>query len=186
MVEIIMGFVKPLSGSIYFKGKEVNSERDFYNVRRAIGYVFQDPDDQLFSPTVAEDIAFGLLNIGTDRKQIDSIIDTVLKDLGIYHLKERITYRLSGGEKRLVSIATVLAMQPEAIILDEPINGLDEDNRQKVAEILRRLNSTLLIISHNEAFLKDVATEIFSLRDGKLYCEWKHSYYIPHTRRDKL
>ncbi len=169
MVEIIMGFITPSSGSIYFKGKKVHSEEDFYNVRKSIGYVFQDPDDQLFSPTVAEDIAFGLLNIGVERNKVDSIIDATLKNLGILHLKERITYRLSGGEKKLVSIATVLAMKPEAIILDEPINGLDEENRQRITLLLKRLDSTLLVISHSMSFLKEVATDIFLLKEGKLH-----------------
>jgi len=169
MVEIAMGFLKPQKGSVLFKGRPLESEDDFYELRKSIGYVFQDPDDQLFCPTVFEDVAFGPLNLGLRGKGVEERVNKVLRELGILHLKDKITYKLSGGEKRLVSIAAVLAMEPEGLILDEPINGLDEEARARVEHILVSLSSkSIVVISHDVSFLKRVCGRILRLGSGKL------------------
>ncbi len=168
MVEIAMGFLKPQRGSILFNGRPLESENDFYELRKSVGYVFQDPDDQLFCPTVFEDVAFGPLNLGLRGKEVEERVNEVLRKLGILHLKDKITYKLSGGEKRLVSIAAVLAMEPEGLILDEPVNGLDEEARARVEHILVSLSKSIVVISHDISFLKRVCGRILRLESGKL------------------
>ena len=121
LFHLIMGLLSPLEGKIEIFGKERKEERDFTDVRERIGLVFQDPDDQLFSPTVAEDISFGPLNLGKNHQETKKILKETLETLGLVGFENRITHNLSYGEKRLVSLATVWAMQPEVLLLDEPI-----------------------------------------------------------------
>jgi len=168
LVEIMMGFLKPERGEIFFKGKKLQSEGDFYEVRAKIGYVFQDPDDQLFCPTVLEDLAFGPLNLGLRGRELEERLELVLRALDIYHLRDKLTYKLSGGEKRIVSIGTVLAMNPEGFIFDEPLNGLDEESSLKVEKIIRDLDKPLLVIAHDLGFLRRVCGRIFKLEGGRL------------------
>lgn len=168
LLRIIMGLQAPDAGSVTAFGAPRREEADFHEVRRRIGLVFQDPDDQLFCPTVAEDIAFGPLNLGRSRGEALAIVDKVLDDLDLRHLKGRITHKLSGGEKRLVTLATVLAMAPEALLLDEPTNALDPRNEARLLEILRALPQAMLLISHAPRFRAALAPESLDLRDGRL------------------
>lgn len=149
-------------------GQERKVEADFNEVRRRVGYVFQDPDDQLFCPTVAEDIAFGPLNLGKSRDEALAIVDDVLQQLCLTHLRDRITHRLSGGEKRLVTLATVLAMEPEVLLLDEPTNALDVENEARLIDILQGLPQAILLISHNPEFSAKIAPQGYALKAGKL------------------
>jgi cobalt/nickel transport system ATP-binding protein len=128
----------------------------------------QDPDDQLFCPTVVEDIAFGPLNLGASREEALAIVDEVLDQLHLKHLRERITHELSGGEKRLVSVAAVLAMKPDVLLLDEPTNALDEENMQRLEEILLELPQAMILISHDPHFRRKLATRTIELRGGKI------------------
>ena len=116
---IIMGLNIPTSGSIELFGDKMTHAKDFEAARQRIGFLFQDPDDQLFSPTVLDDVAFGPLNLGKSKKEAIDIARQTLADLGLEGFEDRITFKLSGGEKRLVSLATVLAMEPEVLLLDE-------------------------------------------------------------------
>lgn len=168
LLRIIMGLQAPDAGSVTAFGAPRREEADFHEVRRRIGLVFQDPDDQLFCPTVAEDIAFGPLNLGRSRGEALAIVDKVLDDLDLRHLKGRITHKLSGGEKRLVTLATVLAMAPEALLLDEPTNALDPRNEARLLEILRALPQAMVLISHAPRFRAALAPEALYLRDGRL------------------
>ena len=111
-------------------------EADFIEVRRRMGLLFQDADDQLFSPTVLEDVAFGPLNLGKSKAEAIAISKKTLEFLGLDGFEDRITYKLSGGEKRLVSLATVLAMEPEILLLDEPGNALDSTMKTKLINVL--------------------------------------------------
>ncbi|SNR62284.1 energy-coupling factor ABC transporter ATP-binding protein [Desulfurobacterium atlanticum] len=169
LIETIMGFVKPISGKILFKGKEIKTEKDLYRFRISTGYVFQNPDDQLFSPTVEEDIAFGLLNIGIDREKIPEIIDTTLKMLDIHYLKNKLTFKLSGGEKRLVSIASVLAMNPEWFVMDEPTTGVDNEKLELLLQFLKTTPKTTLIITHDKDMIEELKWPVFRLEKGKLF-----------------
>ncbi len=168
LFRIALGLQHPTSGTVTIFGKERRVEADFHEVRRRIGLVFQDPDDQLFCPTVAEDIAFGPLNLGRTKGEALAIVDKVLSDLNLMHLRDRITHKLSGGEKRLVTLATVLAMEPDALLLDEPTNALDTKNEARLLEILQDLPQAILLVSHNPAFRAALAPNTLELQDGKL------------------
>ncbi len=168
LLRITLGLQRPSSGTVAVFGKPRQVEADFHEVRRHIGLVFQDPDDQLFCPTVAEDIAFGPLNLGKTRAEALAIVDRVLGDLNLMHLKDRTTHKLSGGEKRLITLATVLAMEPQALLLDEPTNALDTKNEARLLEILQSLPQAILLVSHSPAFRDALAPDRLELREGKL------------------
>ncbi len=168
LLRITLGLQRPSSGTVSVFGKPRQAEADFHEVRRHIGLVFQDPDDQLFCPTVAEDIAFGPLNLRKTRDEALEIVERVLGDLDLMHLKERTTHKLSGGEKRLITLATVLAMEPQALLLDEPTNALDTKNEARLLEILQSLPQAILLVSHSPAFRDALAPDRLELQDGKL------------------
>ncbi|GAI35770.1 unnamed protein product, partial [marine sediment metagenome] len=169
LFHLIMGLLRPIEGKIEIFRKERKVENDFVEVRERIGLLFQDPDDQLFSPTVAEDIAFGPLNLRRNRKETEKILKETLETLGLAGFEDRITYNLSYGEKRLVSLATVWAMQPEVLLLDEPVIWLDEKTIKKIVQILNS-NSHLsyIIISHDKIFLKKTTNYIYEMDNGKI------------------
>ena len=168
LFHIIMGLLKPLSGKLQIFGKPVREEKDFADVRRRIGLLFQDADDQLFSPTVLEDVAFGPLNLNKSKAEAVQIARKTLDFLGLTGFEDRITFKLSGGEKRLVSLATVLAMEPEVLLLDEPMNGLDIETKAKLTEILFGIDQSYIMISHDFDFLANTAKDIFTMSEGKI------------------
>jgi cobalt/nickel transport system ATP-binding protein len=175
---LIMGLLRPSSGSIELFGKSVQREKDFREARRRIGLLFQDPDDQLFSPTVLEDVAFGPLNLGKSPEEAREITMETLAKLDLLGFENRVTYKLSGGEKRLVSLATVLAMDPEVLLLDEPTNGLDEETEEKITGILKGLDISCIFISHNLDFLSETTNRIFAMAQGKISMDEDQ---IPHS-----
>ncbi|ATF18218.1 energy-coupling factor ABC transporter ATP-binding protein [Phaeobacter gallaeciensis] len=168
LLKIIMGLIAPDRGTVTAFGKPCSSEPDFYEVRRRVGFVFQDADDQLFCPTVAEDVAFGPLNLGKSKQEALAVVDAVLSRLGLMHLRDRVTHKLSGGEKRLVTLATVLAMEPEVLILDEPTNALDPENYARLAEILKELDQAVLLVSHDPEFREQIAPTGYHLMERTL------------------
>jgi cobalt/nickel transport system ATP-binding protein len=174
---IIMGLLKPASGSVELFGKQVENERDFRFARKKIGLLFQDADDQLFSPTVLEDVAFGPLNLGKSPEEAKKIALDTLAMLGLSGFENRITYRLSGGEKRLASLATVLAMEPEVLLLDEPTNGLDDATEEKITNVLKDLKLSTVIISHNMELLFSTTDKIYTLAAGGITIDEE---LVPH------
>ncbi len=168
LLHIIMGLLKPVSGQLEIFGRPVKEEKDFAAVRQRIGLLFQDADDQLFSPTVLEDVAFGPLNLGKRKMEAIKIAQKTLAFLGLEGFEDRITFKLSGGEKRLVSLATVLAMEPEVLLLDEPMTGLDAATKAKLTEILAGIDLSYILISHDFDFLADTADAIYTMEDGKI------------------
>jgi cobalt/nickel transport system ATP-binding protein len=168
LLRVILGLQKPQGGTVRAFGETRNQEVDFHEVRRRVGLVFQDPDDQLFCPTVAEDIAFGPLNLGKSKSEAIETVDGLLADLRLMHLRDRITHKLSGGEKRLVTLATVLAMSPEVLLLDEPTNALDDQNEARLIEILQNLPQTILLVSHSAEFRKQITSRELRIVDGKM------------------
>jgi len=169
LFHLIMGLLHPTEGKIEIYGKERKVENDFVEVRERIGLVFQDPDDQLFSPTVAEDIAFGPLNLRKNYQETKKILKETLETLGLAGFEDRITYNLSYGEKRLVSLATVWAMQPEILLLDEPTIWLDEETIKKIVKILNsHPHLSYIIISHDKKFLKETTNCIYLMDNGKI------------------
>jgi cobalt/nickel transport system ATP-binding protein len=153
MLHLIMGLLRPQVGSIVIFGEEVKKEQDFVKVRQQVGLLFQNPDDQLFCPTVLEDVAFGPLNQGKKPAEAVRIARETMDRLGLAGFEDRVTYKLSGGEKKLVSLATVLAMQPRLLLLDEPTTGLDEATRHRLVHILQDLDIAYMIVSHEPEFL---------------------------------
>jgi cobalt/nickel transport system ATP-binding protein len=185
LLHIMMGLLKPNSGRMEIFGKPVSEEKDFLEVRRRIGLLFQDSDDQLFSPTVLEDVAFGPLNLGKSKEEAVDIARRTMTELGLAGFEARITIKLSGGEKRLVALATVLAMEPEVLLLDEPINGLDIETQKKIAQILADLDLSYIIISHDIDFLTAITGSIYTMQAGKIFIDDKlqvhqHVHAHPH------
>ena len=178
LFHIIMGLLKPLAGEIEIFGRPVKEEREFGRVRKRIGLLFQDADDQLFSPTVLEDVAFGPLNLGKSQDEAKAIARRTLESLGLAGFEDRITHKLSGGEKRLVSLATILAMEPEVLLLDEPTTGLDEATEKRLIGILRGLDLSYILVSHNMDFLMKTTNTISCIRGGKILLDDES---IPHT-----
>ncbi len=168
LLQLILGLLKPQRGEIIAFGRSRHTEADFWEVRLRIGLVFQEADDQLFCPTVAEDIAFGLFNMGKSREDVRQGVQHTLALVGLQGYEQRITHHLSGGEKRLVALATVLAMQPDILLLDEPTTGLDERAQQRIIQLLQNLPQAMLISSHDRLFLQQVTQAALHLQNGQL------------------
>ena len=169
LLKTVMGLVRPERGSVRVDGVPCADDAGLRNARRVLGYLFQHPDDQLFCPTVIEDVAFGPLNLGRGAREAREIAEECLELVGLAGFGPRLTHRLSGGEKRLASLAGVLAMRPKALLLDEPTTGLDPESRARVAEVLCGLDLGLLIVSHEWDFLLHVTSEHYVLDHGHLH-----------------
>lgn len=180
LLRTLVGLEKPTSGRLTAFGAERRVERDFREVRALAGYLFQDPDDQLFSPTVIEDVAFGPLNLGLSQAAAVARAEATLDRLGLAPLARRATHRLSGGEKRLVSLAAVLAMEPRALLLDEPTNALDETRLAALISILSGLDTAMVIVSHDRLFLERLAGRTVVLADGRITPASLHRHVHVH------
>ncbi len=140
-------------------------------IRRKLGFVLQNSDNQMFMPTVYEDMIFGPLNYGLSREETERRVDAVLERLGLQELKHRHNHRISGGEKRMAAIATVLAMEPEALLMDEPSSNLDPYNRRIVINTIRSLPQTKLIASHDLDMILDTCDRVLLLSKGRLVAD---------------
>ncbi|MEL0629080.1 ABC transporter ATP-binding protein [Psychromonas aquatilis] len=168
LLHLIVGLKKAKRGQVFGFGQACHSEKEFNQLRAKAGLLFQDPDDQLFCPTVLEDVMFGPLNLGFNKQQaIDKSIK-ILKKLGMEGFESRITHQLSGGEKRMVTLATVLVMEPQVLILDEPTNALDEKAKARLLNVLLALPQAMIIISHDKLFSAQLATRNMNLENGFL------------------
>jgi cobalt/nickel transport system ATP-binding protein len=179
LLHLIMGLLRPQAGRIVLLGQEVKKEKDFLDIRQKVGLLFQHADDQLFCPTVLEDVAFGPLNQGKTPAEAITIAQETMAGLGLAGFEDRVTYKLSGGEKKLVSLATVLAMQPQLLLLDEPTTGLDEATRHRLIHILQNLEISYLIVSHEHEFLEHTVKECCHVHTT--FCET-----LPITQRGSL
>jgi cobalt/nickel transport system ATP-binding protein len=179
LLHLIMGLLRPQAGSIAIFGLEVKKEKDFIAVRQQVGLLFQNADDQLFCPTVLEDVAFGPLNQGQTPAEAVRIARETMAKLGLADFEDRVTYKLSWGEKKLVSLATVLAMQPRLLLLDEPTTGLDDATRHRLIHILQDLDISYLIVSHEHEFLEHTVRECCHVHTT--FCET-----LPITQRGSL
>lgn len=168
LFHIIMGLVKPAVGTVRIFGKTMKKEKDFVRARQRIGLLFQDSDDQLFCPTVLEDVAFGPLNMGKNLPEARDIAVKTLHDVGLSGFEDRITTKLSGGEKRLAALAAVLAMEPRALLLDEPTTGLDQATKDRLISILNGLDKPMIIISHEYDFLLKTVKTLCSMKQGRI------------------
>ncbi|MGB9721938.1 MAG: energy-coupling factor ABC transporter ATP-binding protein [bacterium] len=168
LFNIIMGFTKPLSGTIEIAGELIKSESDFQKVRMNIGFLFQNSDDQLFCPTVREEVAFGPLNLRIPRDEVEKRIRESLNLVGLQGFEECAPYHLSEGEKKRLAIATILAMKPKILLLDEPTNGLDNLGVKSIIEILNHNDFGYVVISQDFDFLRKVTNIIYTIDNGTL------------------
>ena len=161
-----------------------------------MGLLFQNADDQLFSPTVLEDVAFGPLNMGMKAKEARRLSMATLEELNLKGFEDRITCKLSGGEKRLVALATVLVMEPQVLLLDEPTSGLDEATRERIISILNSLKISYIIVSHEYDFLTRTTQSMYGMEQSTIAYEGEsaalHSHFhihslgkVPHKHSDQ-
>ncbi|MCL6612279.1 MAG: ATP-binding cassette domain-containing protein [Peptococcaceae bacterium] len=163
------GINLPRKGKVSVMGREVNRKTEKW-VRSQVGLVFQDPDDQVFSSTVWEDVAFGPRNMGLDRREIDRRVSAALEAVGMLEYSRRAPYHLSYGQKKRVAIAGVLAMRPRIIVLDEPMAFLDPRGKDALAGILNSLHGlgqTIVIATHDVDFAAEWADRVVIVKDGK-------------------
>lgn len=176
-LHVLMGLHVPQQGEVRLFGTMMSSAKDFRKARLRIGFLFQHSDDQLFCPSVLDDVAFGPLNQRLPRKEAKRVALGTLKKLGLEGFEERVPYRLSGGEKKLVALATILAMNPKVLILDEPTTGLSPEARDRLMDILDHLEIPRIVVSHDADFLSRTTNRILALRDGRI----REGELKPHT-----
>jgi cobalt/nickel transport system ATP-binding protein len=164
------GYLTPVQGDVVIGDTVVKPETAAL-ARRAVGLVFQDPDDQLFMPTVAEDVAFGPLNAGLPPEQVEQRVTQALERVGMTHVRERPPYHLSAGEKRAVAIATVLAMSPDILVMDEPSANLDPRARRRLIELLHSFEHTRIIATHDLEMVVEVCSRVIVLDGGKVVAD---------------
>jgi len=184
LLHIIMGLLAPSAGKLELFGQAMQTEKDFRDVRRKVGLLFQDADDQLFSPTVLEDVAFGPLNMGKSKEEALAISRKTLAYLGLADFEDKITFKLSGGEKRLVSLATVLAMEPQVLLLDEPTAGLDQETKKHLIKTLSDLDMAYILISHEFDFLTATTDHMYTMENGKILVDEElHVHVHEHAHK---
>ena len=164
-------------GSVQVAGQLVDAKdkESIKLIRSKVGIVFQDPDDQLFMPTVGEDIAFGPFNMGKRGAELDAIVDEALQLVGMSEFKERPPHHLSFGQRRRVAVATVLAMKPEILVLDEPSSNLDPASRRELADILRSLDITMVMVTHDLPYAYELCERSVILSGGVIVGDGKTS-----------
>ena len=170
-LHIIMGLLRPSAGTVHILGKPMESEKDLRLVRRRVGLLFQDPDDQLFSPTVFDDVAFGPLYMGLDEDEVEQRVANSLGAVGMQGAGRRVPHHLSGGEKKRVAIATVLAMDPEILVLDEPTAGLDPRTRRGLINLLRELPQTMLVSTHDMGLVAESFERTVVIDEGRVVAD---------------
>ena len=173
VMKLMLGLIGPgageagQGGSVTVDGLSVEP-RNLAKIRGKLGFVLQNSDNQMFMPTVFEDVIFGLLNGGMSRGDAERRADLVLEQLGISDLKHQYNHRISGGEKRMAAIATVLAMEPEVLLMDEPTSALDPCNRRIVINTIRSLPQTKIITSHDLDMIYDTCGRVILLSGGRV------------------
>jgi cobalt/nickel transport system ATP-binding protein len=161
------GYLAPTSGVVRI-GDYPLTKDTLREVRRTVGMIFQDPDDQLFMPTIYDDVAFGPFNLGLPRDEVEKRVQDALDRLGIAHLKDKPPFKLSAGEKRRAAIASVLSMTPDILVLDEPTNGLDPLGRRQIIAILKEFTHTKIIATHDLDLVLDLCPRTIVLNSGQI------------------
>jgi cobalt/nickel transport system ATP-binding protein len=166
------GILNGGGGSVAVGGLTVDRDRaTLAEIRRRVGIVFQDPDDQLFLPTVGEDVAFGPANLGLHGAELTARVDEALAAVGMSEHRDRAPHHLSYGQRRRVAVATVLSMRPEILVLDEPSSNLDPAARRELAEILRSLPVTLLMVTHDLPYALELCDRSVILDEGRIVAD---------------
>ncbi|MDX6324092.1 MAG: cobalt/nickel transport system ATP-binding protein [Nocardioidaceae bacterium] len=164
------GILTPSAGSVAVSGLPV-TKPNFPEIRRRVGIVFQDPDDQLFMPSVRDDVAFGPRNLGLRGPELERRVMEALERVGMADFVDRPPHHLSFGQRRRVAVATVLAMEPEVLVLDEPSSNLDPASRRELADILRSLDVTVLMVTHDLPYALELCPRAVVLSDGVLVAD---------------
>ncbi len=170
LLRILVGLELGFSGEAYINRIPVN-KKNLAEVRRQTGYLFQDSENQLFTQTVYNDVAFGPRNYGFKEEEVKERVEKALSSIGITHLQEKQIHKMSGGEKKMASIATVLAMQPDIILLDEPTIALDPKNRRRLIQTLNQLDYVKLIASHDLDMILETCDRVILMSDGRIIRE---------------
>lgn len=167
LMQLMNGLLKPTSGKVTVNGHDTNS-KGVREVRKIVGLVFQDPDDQLFMPTVREDVAFGPLNMGLSKEEVEIRVNEALEATHTKEFARKSPYELSGGQKKAVSIATVLSMEPQLLVMDEPTSGLDYEAMENLISIVKKLDTTLIISTHDIEVARRLCGRAIVLRQGSV------------------
>ena len=169
------GLTEPEEGSVIVKGEKITYTKDnLLSIRQKVGIVFQNPNDQLFAPTVKEDVAFGPMNLGLSLEEVENRVNESLKMVGMEGYESKTPHHLSGGQQKRVAIAGIVAMRPEIMILDEPTAGLDPKGVDQVLNILETLNKeglTIVISSHDVELITEFVDRVILLNNGKIIAE---------------
>ncbi|CAB4770312.1 MAG: ATP-binding cassette domain-containing protein [Actinobacteria bacterium] len=175
LVMHLNGILSTLHGKVFVAGKLVDSKdkEGLKQIRSKVGIVFQDPDDQLFMPTVGQDVAFGPYNMGLRDAELDEVVTQALSMVGMLEYKDRPPHHLSFGQRRRVAVATVLAMKPEILVLDEPSSNLDPASRRELAEILRSLDITIIMVTHDLPYAYELCERSLILSGGIIAADGK-------------
>jgi cobalt/nickel transport system ATP-binding protein len=195
LLQHLNGTLMPVSGEVRV-GDFALTRDTLAAVRRSVGMVFQDPDDQLFMPTVHDDVAFGPLNLGLSPKEVEERTLSALDRVGMGHLGSRPPYKLSAGEKRAVAIATVLSALPDVLVMDEPSSNLDPRGRRRLIELLRTFEHTRIIATHDLELVVELCPRVILLDHGRVMADGpareilgdealmlKHGLEKPHSLR---
>lgn len=161
------GLLLPTSGEVNVGGIPV-TKKTLRTVRQSVGMVFQNADDQLFMSTVEEDVAFGPLNMGLEGEEVERRVTAALDMVGASDLRSRSPFRLSGGQKKRVAIATVLSMEPSVLVMDEPTAELDLEARKQVCDIVKAFHHTCLIATHDMALARELCERAIVITDGRV------------------
>ncbi len=186
LAKLSNGLIKPTFGNIYVDGMDTCSADEEIEIKRRVGLVFQNPDNQIVSSVVEEDVAFGPENLGLLPSEIRNRVDSALKAVGMYDKRFELTHKLSGGQKQRVAIAGIIAMEPECIVLDEPTAMLDPNGRNDVISTVKRLNKekgiTVVLITH---FMEEAidADRVVVLSDGKITADGTPSDVFSRPRK---
>ena len=170
LLKLLVGLEDGFEGSIRIE--EIPVEKNTLSkIRERVGYVFQDSESQLFTSSVYEDVAFAPKNYGFSKDEVQKRTEKALEMVHIQHLADKKIYKLSGGEKKLVAIATILSMTPDIILMDEPTNSLDPQNRRKIINLLNGFNHMKIIASHDLDFIWDTCSRTILMNDGRIVCD---------------
>lgn len=172
LLKLLVGLITDYEGIIEVLGQPVEKQ-NLSDIRKKTGYVFQDSDSQLFMSTVYEDVAFGPRNYGYSEEIVRKKVMEALCKVHMENLKDRQIYRMSGGQKKLASIATILSMEPEIVLFDEPTIALDPKNRRNLIGILNSMPETKIIASHDLDMILDTCEETVLLSEGRIVCQGK-------------
>jgi cobalt/nickel transport system ATP-binding protein len=168
LLRIVAGLLAADQGHVMLDGADISAKPPHH---RDVGVVFQDPDDQLFMPTVAEDVAFGPYNMGLRGEELEHVVEDALEAVGMLHFRDRPPHHLSFGQRRRVAVATVLAMKPRIVVLDEPSSNLDPASRRELADILRSLDITMLMVTHDLPYAYELCERSLVLSGGVIVAD---------------